>query len=353
MTVNIAKRLKPFNGAWCSFGDSITAQLNSYAETAVKIAGQDFVGKFGYSGYRSDQIIQYIPQVLASGASKCVLQIGTNDASSLVPVSDFYDNLVLLYKGLQQGGMTVESVYISPDDTLLGNVFKYNIAIYKASKACGVRAHSVWDGMANADGSWKTNYDLDGRHPSKLAVSIASKKLADQILQNSFDLPRPYSAGSGLVLNPTFSGVGTIADGWYAFNGTDFTPSLVSAENGNYQKLSVIYNNRQTGVCSGFVYFIGGHRYLITGKASVNTFGLNIKVWANMGNEEETQAEQLVGLDSLYVSDEVRFLEEAIAPAYAVKGRVFCTTEIEGATGSGILQFSEIEIVDLTALGLT
>lgn len=194
-------------------GDSITDMVsdntsainqfaaNGYLTWARFLSNQRFFFddslNFGVSGNTIAQAKARVPNVIASGVTRCIVLIGTNDlavTSVTSMVDDWRDNIIL---PLQRAGIQPIIMPIWPrigiSAAALGVKNQFNdylrrFAQSQASLSSAVRAMIVdvqdyFEDYAAATGSALADRLYDGTHPSMIGAYWAGKALADVINQ--------------------------------------------------------------------------------------------------------------------------------------------------------------------------
>ena len=350
--ISVYKTIPSYTDGWAILGDSFTANVNSFLKAGVLKAGLRVLLTSGHSGYRSDQLIQYIPDVKNSGAKHCLIMCGTNDLEQLVAVTTFKSNLSTILTGLIQNGIEPTVLYIPTKNTKKTSVYKFNLAIYFLCSSLGVKALNVFDGMAEANGDWKTVYSSDGTHTNIAGCVVASNALASKILLNKGDLPFALFNGGGLVENPVFYGddnADGIANGWTKIGALTPTASLIASTNGNKQSLT--FAAQPSGDCFLYKNISGvsiGDKFMMTAKVNMeNLVNMTVNVFVRaFGTAIDFYATQALPVDGYYY-----LTVEGVVPIGTTILQAYMNVNSSG-TGSGKVEFESVEVANLTTMGL-
>lgn len=174
---------------------------NGYLTWARFLSGQRFYFddtiNFGVSGNTIAQAKERVPDIIASGVSRCVVLIGTNDIA-VTPVADMIsewrDEIIL---PLQRAGIQPIILPVWPKigitSAALGTKNQFNdylrrfaqsqAAMPGAVRAVVVDAQDYLENYAGAAGSAIADRLYDGTHPSMIGAYWAGKALADVISQ--------------------------------------------------------------------------------------------------------------------------------------------------------------------------
>jgi len=225
------RRIAGVNAAF--FGDSITGFGFNYPGYAsiLSMGRIRNAGLFSHSGYTSSQLVPLISQVteLLPAPNFCVLLIGTNDALTSVPVSNYRANMIAMIDSLISAYVTPVLCTIPPqgDSTRRGAVNQINAQLALIARSYGLSLIDFYGALVDpVTGSWAAGFDSnDGTHPSDsarlLMGRLVSQKLSAQtpewsphIAQDSFDTQNLFPNAMGFV-DDNANGV---ADGWSNWN---------------------------------------------------------------------------------------------------------------------------------------
>ena len=357
-----------FSGVWTGFGDSITATNFAFSLTAIQNMGMAHVGisaggygiqLFGYPGKRSDEVLQYIQDIIASGAKNCIVMLGTNNANQSTSLATFYSDLVTIYQSLKRAGIRVIGSHIPPGTNKPENIFKFNHAITKAGAACGVLILSPWGAFANAiTGELVSGVDIT--HPNPAQSSSAASICVQQIKDGVTAKILATSNVGGLVANPCFavdSNADGLADSWNS-SGTGVTFSLVAGSNGNKQRLTANISSGSSGVYQNLPTPIVGNKVKLTGKIRITSpSNVAVSVYIRFKNSGGTGIRDLLLFYAQESSDIDLFGDaEVVTPVGAVTAQLWCSI----AKGSSpavypavaVVDLERIQAIDLTAVGI-
>lgn len=240
---------------------------NGYLTWARFLSGQRFYFddtlNFGVSGNTIAQAKARVPSIIASGVSRCIVLIGTNDlaiTSVVAMIEDWRDNIIL---PLQRAGIQPIIMPIWPrigiSAVALGvkNQFNDHLRRFAQSqssisgtiRAMVVDVQDYFEDYAAASGSALADRLYDGTHPSMIGAYWAGKALADVInqiyapwkfqcspadLYDAANNPRgilnanPGLLGTAglLVNNAGVTPTGQVATGFKLYRGTGTSASL-------------------------------------------------------------------------------------------------------------------------------
>lgn len=359
---------------WTGFGDSLAANPWAFSSTAILLSGNTLVGQsnyasgvnsFGYAGKRSDEIIQYIPAVLASGAKNVIVIVGANDRLQNVSVAVFYANLRTIYERLIAGGACVFGSYLAPEDTKPLATYPYNCAIRKAANEFGIDVLSPFDAVTNpVDGKWVSGKSGDGTHPLVPVSGDCGAVAASQIENKTF--PRLYATSNigGIVANGCFTNDtnsdGT-PDGWAKQTTGNMVPtvSLVAADVGNAARITFSAASGSFGdgaILKTQAQFavIPGNKLLVTGACKINSIsGASAAIGVTfLTAAYEYLTERFVLPDNRLVGKKLFATAEITVPVNAVFAIVTVRASALSYPCSGEVDFERIQVIDLTAIGL-
>lgn len=362
------------NPVWTGFGDSLAATTWAFPSTAILMAGNQLVGQsnyaeginsFGYSGKRSDEIIQYIPAVIASGAKTVIVIVGANDRLQNVAVATFYANLRAIYAGLIAGGVRVFGSYLAPEDTKPLLTYPYNCAVRKAASEFGVNVLSPFDAVTNpADAKWVSGKSSDGTHPNALASGDCGAVAAGQISTGVY--PRLYATSNigGLVANACFtedSNSDGTPDNWLKQTTGNMVPtvSLVASDVGKAARIT--FSAASGAVGDGAILktqtpfaVVPGNKLYVTGVCKVNSISGASAVmgvtFLNAAYGYITERFMLPG--NRLVGKKLFASAEITTPANAAFAIVVIRASALSFPCSGEVDFERIQAIDLTAIGL-
>ena len=329
------------NGNWAILGDSFAYNTSSLGLVAVLKMKDRMVGKFGYGGYRCDQLIGEIATVKNSGAKRCIVLCGPNDVMQGTSYTTFYSSVLSLCSGLIANGIQPEMVYIAPNDQYPENVYKLNVAMFKASSTLGVSCHSVWDGYFDLDGTWITGASEDGTHPTCIVHGIAGTRLSESILRGISTAPYPQSNVGGLLTNGMFNGTALAID-WNAFGSSTNTVEATTT-NGFWQKLDA---TDYSGVFVDFASTVGKKYHI-----SVGSYIGDIPVFCSVKIRWNGVDGDIALLENYESPGEVRFTGEVVCPVGAESGKIILTAGGSPWMGTyssfGVIKFKEAQVIEI------
>jgi lysophospholipase L1-like esterase len=235
-------RLSP-GTLWAFCGDSITngsdATNFAYAfpSLATQYAGQavarlDF-HEAGTAGYTSTGLLAYMPAILAFSPKPNAVhvQIGTNDASQLVPLATYQANVAAIVALAKAAGCAVTIGTVPPRDgatttaaiNLLTAAYNAWLRLWGPQQGCIIA--ETYGALADpTTGNLIAAYNnSDGPHPNnagheKLAQVVAAAMKAAAAATPPSVL-RPAKDSLSLVSNPLMAGTGPFPTNWAEWSG--------------------------------------------------------------------------------------------------------------------------------------
>lgn len=253
----------------------------------------------GIGGEVTSQILARVGDVtgLLPKPHLCIVQGGTNDVLTSVPVATTKSNLVAMYDALEAAGIEPIACLIPPSDTQPTRVVILNawIAAYAAYR--GLRCLDNYSENADPDGTWRTGYSGDGTHPNATSARLMGERVVRALAPNASaeHLLAGFTGAdtTNLIVNGTFTGDTSgdgVADHWGLNTpGSHVTTALVPGDGsviGNWQKVTktAAGNNYITPAVAITAGFSAGDVMLFAGRvrlASVDSYGIGLWVHDN------------------------------------------------------------------------
>lgn len=223
----------------------------------------------GHAGARADQIIPYVPNIIAAQPGYCCVLAGTNDVGQSYTAVQITDSLRTMYQMLNAAGIVVVALTIpargesagvslsSAKKTVLATVNDW-IRRYCAAKP-GMILADLWKTPATDQysGDPTTGYFVDHVHPNALGAGALGKAVHDALnpINPAQDI-LSYTGGTATngdpanrFYNPMFKDTtgtktggctGSVADGW-TLNGTSAVvgSKVVRTDGGEWQQVVV------------------------------------------------------------------------------------------------------------------
>ena len=206
-------------------GDSITMCYGSFALQAMQKISKRVVGNYGAAGKKIQEMVNYLPQAIATGARYVTMCVGTNNY--LEDQRLWFGEYDALFLALRNSGM-IPLITTNPPSGA-GTRFDRNVAQAFAAKKYGFPIYDPWSQfvIANRPQGWATGKTIadDFTHPLRSIRTVVATTFADQIQKEIFDPMPVKSQFDGLLANPVFnsdSNSDGISDSWtqYVTNGS-------------------------------------------------------------------------------------------------------------------------------------
>ena len=230
---------------WLFAGDSITngsVTTNSayaYPTQALHMAGTFNASpdgiEAGTAGYRSDQLLAYLPTLLALNPGAVHIQIGTNDTGNAVPLATYQTNMAAMVALIKAKGIPVTIGTIPPRGPasatapIRSAIAAYNTWLRLWAPSQGVELAEVHAALADTiTGDYTAAYDSgDGVHPNDLGHQKIAMAVAAAMLRVNPTTQRGaiFTANpSNLATNPLMVTAGTDPTGSTANTATGTAP---------------------------------------------------------------------------------------------------------------------------------
>lgn len=316
-------------------------------------------GNAGIAGQTIDQIAARVASdILPLGVDYCIVHGGTNSITTRTP-AQIITSIEGIGNALLAGGVTPVLTTVLPRNASGTAVPEINYRIADLAARRGWLLIDFYPVLIDTvTGGILAAYSPDGLHPNEAGARLLGQRAADVMTTLPGMVPPLLASGiteaTNLAPNGTFQG-DTNADGvanlWGLAAPTGGTPSLVAdpAIKGNWQR--VVGN--------------GAAAPYITANLTAGTWAVGDKL-RFMGRVRSTVA----GLGSI-ASPRIRFIGPTLylSPATSIAqdqqpGNVFIvegvvpagtTTvaiELQAGTGTGTVDFAQITVLNLTALGI-
>lgn len=164
-----------------AIGDSILAGgydgSSFYKRTGWLGGDVRLLGNFAVAGKRSDEVLAtQVAQAIATGASHCLVQVGTNDISQSIAETTLRTNLIAIWTTLRQAGIEPIDVALLPNSNA-GSAAKAagdNLWRKLYCRANGIRHVDAWPLLANSDGTgaYASGFAFDSIHPNSVAQKV-------------------------------------------------------------------------------------------------------------------------------------------------------------------------------------
>lgn len=172
----------------------------------------------GVGGNTTAQMVARLNDVLLLDPKPhiCIVQGGTNDALTAVPLATTTANLVTMYNAIEAAGIEPVVCLIPPSDTQPARVNQINSWIATYAMMRGMRCLDNYTPAADPDGTWRSGYSSDGTHPNATgakpmgvagAATLATGRSIEALLAG-----KSGTDTTNLILNGLFTG-DTNADG--------------------------------------------------------------------------------------------------------------------------------------------
>jgi lysophospholipase L1-like esterase len=168
-----------------TIGDSVTEggyDGSPWPPRLIQRAGEfRFLGNFADSGKRLDEILtEQVPLAIASGASHCAIQGGTNDIAQGATEVQMRDRAAAIFTALRAGGVEPISVSLQPVTNVTPAVkaAAHNIWLKRYCALNRITHTDIYPLLsAGGNGGYASNYGYDTLHPS----STGQRVIADAV----------------------------------------------------------------------------------------------------------------------------------------------------------------------------
>jgi len=318
-------------------------------------------------GKTSTQILaEQVPLALASGASHCFTQFGTNDISQSVPMTTTRANAVSIWSALRAGGIEPIHVGLQPVDNT-GNYSKACAFNLWAKLYCRLNNILYVDIMpllsAGGSGTYKTGLGYDTVHPSSVGMKVIASQASEQTLQ-SYALTPLLAEADDRFFSATPN---TIALNGNAISFTGGTPPTGYTQVGSGGVLSVeppdadgfgSWLRATLTADTGFGFNCTAQSLSSLGWAVGDTIGIGYRVrWVDSAQALTLSANTTGGSTQLFAmfneqggtstGDDMYVYTEGAIPA----GTTNISFQWTG-TGTGYFEVNRPIIINLTQLGL-
>jgi lysophospholipase L1-like esterase len=248
------------SGNLAILGDSITNQNSTYftantiqfLDTGYAVWAQTLMRNrfqlvrrgstdydFGNSGKRADEILAYVPDVIAAAPGACFVLAGTNDAAQGATAATIRDRVVALWLALRAGGIQPLGATVTPSSngTHQAVIEAANLLIIAAGITYGVPV-CVWPETLKSGSTASATLFPDGIHPNALGAAIMGSTFAaflDKYI-TAAEFAIPASGSSAWVTpNPYVTGGTTFATSWQSTTPATDTTVTASKVDGKQQ----------------------------------------------------------------------------------------------------------------------
>lgn len=359
-------------------GDSITIGDSSqygtqwglsttfFGRLVMKSGGRlRFVQNWGVAGYTTQQIIDNrLALALADASMLMTVLAGTNDVGQGVPLATTQENLATIWDSLLSAGKLPILFTIPPSDTvgLPGPISILNVWI--RSEAARRRLPLV-DAYAvlvdHTDGTYLAIYnDGDGVHPNaagRRAVAAEAWSVVSRLVPGGSVVPLPFSKidAANLLTNGTFStdaNTDGVADGWTVNGGLTNVAYSLADHSGWAGKAQKVVLSGNTGAylsqTADAVWSVGD---VLRFCGRVNVVVAGGTVWQPFlffSNGSIGQFRPIAGATPAMDADDWVWCVDMAIPS----GTTIVSVRLQAATGTGTVEWGQVGLYNLTALGL-
>ncbi len=123
-----------YGGQIVAYGDSLTEGYSADVDCGYALMLQDLVHvhvlQIAQGGYRTDQMLPRLPQVLAAHPQLVIVELGTNDERATADTAQYQRNLQTIFAALRGIPVVCLTIWPSPGHDSPGELFRYNEPIY-------------------------------------------------------------------------------------------------------------------------------------------------------------------------------------------------------------------------------
>lgn len=336
-------------------------QANSYLNHWSMLSGGRFIqmANRGIGGNTTSQMLtRFQDDVLSLKPDWVLVAGGTNDLTT-TGIPRALRNLSTMWDMATDAGAGAIACLIPAKNTQDNDVQRMNYMIRTEAEKRGVPIIDLYTPTVDpASGVWKTGLSDDGVHPNAagaLAIAQYLNTNSSGIFPYTPFLLRSSGGTLNLVTNGTFIGDANadgVADNWTSTGQTTvFTPSLItndSAITGNWQQLNrtvttgggYLVQSITTGYAAGDLLEFAC-RLDVTSPAA--SFSGKVGVDINVTGAMEAGIFNITAPISGVVRGRFR------VPAGTTSVRPILSTQ---TAGTGVMKFAQVQIVNLTELGV-
>ena len=122
------------NGPIVAYGDSLTEGYSAHAGCGYALVLQDMVHRtvlqVAQGGYRVDQMLPRLPEVVADHPALVIVELGTNDERWDDDTAAYQRNLLTIFAALRGTPVVCLTIWPSPGHDSPAELFRYNEPIY-------------------------------------------------------------------------------------------------------------------------------------------------------------------------------------------------------------------------------
>ncbi len=193
--------------------------LGYFTHLKQLLAGKvTLVGEFGYSGYKAQNIEQFVPSVMAANADVNIYECGTNDVFAMDAIADVIAAEARIISALTATGKPLVVLGIPPRTDAISNVTMYEYARQlDSAKAliCAANPNAYYVNLYSVlsnptSGDWVAGLgNVDGVHP----IALGAQTVARAMLPAFGDMCPPalpiltkWRDASNICINNSFAG---------------------------------------------------------------------------------------------------------------------------------------------------
>ncbi len=353
----------PYGEIGVVLGDSITANNMSASTYAFFKSGVALAKNAGVAGETSSQILaRFDTDVAPHNPTIVHIQAGTNDIEDGIADATVISNILEMAAKIRSiGARPIVSIPPPQNGAPLSAQSRFNELLVATLSANGIPFALSWlDAIDPLTGGFKSGAATDNQHPAWDYVKLAGDRISAAIGSlHRWPTPLMNQAGNGIIANPLMlndTNADGVPDGWI---GSGASTRSISTPSGFFGKAikqfaSAVDISSLNLVYGDFNISGDGHKVLFTAHAKFTTDGTakaSIYIEPYIGAAGQGRVYPIQNISGGF---ETQFHRLITLPVGTTKIRVALEMgKQSGATQTGTLEVGEIQIYNLTALGLT